>query len=90
MANNRFVRLTTIQRLILQLAQSEGAISASDITCRDLVRGRNERTAKSCLARLHRKLSLLEPIRTCEYKLSAAGQAWLDNHTATGEVAEGE
>lgn len=80
MSDNRLVKLTDVQRSILMLAQSEGAIHAGSIVDANLVRGRNKRTAKSCLARLHSKLGLLDPIRTCEYKLSAAGQAWLDIH----------
>jgi len=77
MADNRFVKLTAIQRSILELVQVEGAISDTEIVRNNLVRGQNYRTAKAMLKRLH-TLGLLEPIRTCEFKLSNAGQAWLD------------
>lgn len=74
--DNRLVRLTDTRVAILKLVQQEGAVSASDVA-RDLIRGRNQRTAKAQLAALH-KLGLITPIRSCEYKLSDAGQAWLD------------
>ena len=77
MADNRFITLTDTRRQILELAQSEGAISASDVA-RDIIRGQNRRTATKALKDLH-ALGLLAPIRTCEYKLSDAGQARLDS-----------
>lgn len=76
MADNRHVRLTPIRASILELTQSAGAVSASDVA-REVIRGRNKRTAQAQLSALHR-LGLLTPIRVCEYRLSDAGQAWLD------------
>ena len=69
--------LTDTRRQILELAQFEGAISASDVAL-NILRGRNQRAATTALKVLH-ALGLLTPIRTCEYKLSDAGQARLDS-----------
>lgn len=77
MADNRFITLTDTQRQILELAQSEGVISASDVAL-NIIRGRNQRAATKALKDLH-ALGLLTPIRTCEYRLSDAGQARLDS-----------
>lgn len=76
MSDNRLVKLTPTRASILELTQSAGAVSASDVA-REVIRGRNQRTAKAQLIALH-KLGLLMPIRICEYRLSDAGQAWLD------------
>lgn len=76
-ADHRFIALTDTRRQILELAQSEGAISASDVA-RNIIRGRNQRAAAKALRDLH-ALGLLTPIRTCEYRLSDAGQARLDS-----------
>lgn len=80
MSDNRFVKLTDSRRQILELIQAEGAVSASDVASQ-IIRGRNKRTAQVQLLALSR-LGLIEPIRTCEWKLSSAGQAWLDNRGA--------
>lgn len=87
MADNRLVKLTPIRASILELTQSAGAVSASDVA-REVISGRNQRTAKAQLVALH-KLGLLTPIldaldRICEYRISDAGQAWLDLRARNG------
>jgi hypothetical protein len=77
MADKRFIALTDTRRQILELAQSKGAISASDVAL-NIIRGRNLRAATKALKDLH-ALGLLMPIRTCEYRLSPAGQERLDS-----------
>lgn len=79
-ADNRFVALTPQRIAILTMVRYEGAVSASDVA-RDVTH-RNKRTAYAQLKALH-KLGLIEPIRTSEYRLSTAGDAWLDNRTPT-------
>lgn len=74
------LKLTPLGVEILRLARSEGAISASDVA-RDLIRGRNLRTAKGQVKRLH-EMGFLKPIRICEFTLSDDGNRWLDNHDA--------
>ena len=53
------------------------APSASDVA-RDCGRSQVKRAAIKQLKALH-ELGLLTPMRICEYRLTAAGQMWLDN-----------
>lgn len=76
MTDDRFIKLTPARQGVLELVQREGAVSRSEVA--ELFR-RNVRTAAKALKDLH-ALGLLTPIRFCEYKLSEAGQAWLDAH----------
>lgn len=78
MSDNRFIKLTDTRRMALELAESEGAISADDVA-RAVVRGRNKRSAIKVLKDLHGLSLLTEVVRGCEYRLSDAGQAWLDS-----------
>lgn len=75
-----FAKLTPFRASILRLAQADGAISADDIA-RDCGRNGIKRAAIKQLRALT-DLGLLTPIRISEYRLTAAGQMWLDNARA--------
>lgn len=65
--------LTEHQRVVLALVAVEGAVDRRDVARLALFR-RNTRTAASVLKALARK-GLIEPIRTCEYRLTVSGKA---------------
>jgi Fe2+ or Zn2+ uptake regulation protein len=76
---NTFKRLTPQRIEILHMIRIEGAVSAGDVA--EEICKRNKRTAYAQLKALHR-LGLIESIRHCEYRISTAGDAWLDARVA--------
>ena len=74
--DTRSMKLTDYRRSVLELIESEGAVSASDVARND-GHGGNMRSAHKVLKWLKENGFTL-PIRSCEFILSPAGQAWLD------------